>query len=231
MELKIAILECHPNRADYILQLIRNVNSSTKAKTFETYNKKFPDNSFDGYIITGGMPSLLNKRKYPHLKDLVKITKLLSKNKPMLGICLGHQIIAETFGGKIKEAEKLEVGFRRITLLKQNDLLRGLPKIFYAFNYHWDFVSRLPENFEKYAKSDLCKIHSIKHKTKPIYGIQFHPEFNNIVAKGILHSLRDEIIEEEIDFNKLIKDISLYSQKVSIQIMKNFLKIVQSSIK
>ena len=98
--------------------------------------------------------------------------------KPILGICLGHQAIAETFGGKLGLAPKVMHG-------KQSQLQFEAPSILYdgienkcsVMRYHSLMVEELPEDFEVTARStDDQVIMGIQHKNLPIYGFQYHPE-------------------------------------------------------
>ena len=98
--------------------------------------------------------------------------------KPILGICLGHQAIAEAFGGKLGLALKVMHG-------KQSQLQFEAPSILYdgienkcsVMRYHSLMVEELPEDFEVTARStDDQVIMGFQHKTLPIYGFQYHPE-------------------------------------------------------
>ena len=126
-------------------------------------------------------------------------------------------------GGKVDEAENLEVGFNHIQVLDRENLLKDIPEKFPAFTYHWDYVSLIPPDFKVTARSDLCGVHSIKHLSKPIFGIQFHIEFDKINAEEIIDYLKEEISEEGINVEDLIHKTNLYSDDISKTIMKNFL--------
>ena len=98
--------------------------------------------------------------------------------KPILGICLGHQAIAEAFGGKLGLAPKVMHG-------KQSQLQFEAPSILYdgienkcsVMRYHSLMVEELPEDFEVTARStDDQVIMGIQHRNLPIYGFQYHPE-------------------------------------------------------
>ena len=98
--------------------------------------------------------------------------------KPILGICLGHQAIAEAFGGKLVLAPKVMHG-------KQSQLQFEAPSILYdgienkcsVMRYHSLMVEELPEDFEVTARStDDQVIMGIQHRNLPIYGFQYHPE-------------------------------------------------------
>lgn len=94
---------------------------------------------------------------------------------PVLGICYGHQLIANSSGGNVKSS-KTEFGRSNINLLLDDDLFSGINKNFEAWMSHGDSVINLPNTFEILAKSSYSEIASYRSKDKRIRGIQFHPE-------------------------------------------------------
>ena len=97
---------------------------------------------------------------------------------PMLGVCLGHQAIGQAFGGRIAPAPRLMHG--KLSAIRHNGdgLFLGLPQGFKATRYHSLVVEResLPETLQVNADADQGIIMSIKHRERPIFGVQFHPE-------------------------------------------------------
>ncbi len=122
---------------------------------------------YKGVIFSGG-PDI---EKAKNCIDLI-----LNLDVPILGICLGHQLIALAFGGKIGKADKEEYALTKIYVDNEDDIFLGIPKEFNAWASHKDEVKELPKDFIILAHSDICKIEAMKHKSKPIYGVQFHPE-------------------------------------------------------
>lgn len=98
---------------------------------------------------------------------------------PILGVCLGHQAIAETFGAKITYAKKIMHGKQsEIKIIDQSPIFNKLDKNFLAARYHSLSVSRetLPKELKITAQTDDDEIMAIEHTTYPIFGLQFHPE-------------------------------------------------------
>ncbi|MDI6654310.1 MAG: GMP synthase subunit A [Candidatus Hydrothermarchaeota archaeon] len=95
---------------------------------------------------------------------------------PILGICLGHQLLAKLYGGEVSTAEIGEYAESEILVDEEDEILKGLSPSFKAWVSHKDEVSKLPENFIKLAHSATCKIEAMVHKSLPLYGVQFHPE-------------------------------------------------------
>jgi len=108
-------------------------------------------------------------------KDM--ITNFMGK-KPILGVCLGHQTIAELFGGKIVQAEKIMHGKTDMVTHDGKNLFAGLPNPLKLVRYHSLVLeeSSLPEDFEITSKSSDGAIMGIRHKTERVEGVQFHPE-------------------------------------------------------
>lgn len=108
------------------------------------------------------------------------VIKHFKDKTPILGICLGHQSIAQTFGAKVVKAKNMMHGkTSKIKVLKDNTIFNGLPKEFTETRYHSLTVSQenIPEIIEVTSKStDDDEIMSLKIKDKDIYGLQFHPE-------------------------------------------------------
>jgi len=103
---------------------------------------------------------------------------------PILGVCLGHQSIGQAFGGDVIRAKALMHG--KTSLIHHNDkgVFKGLPNPFTATRYHSLSVKRetLPEELEVTAWTDDGEIMGFQHRTRPIYGVQFHPE--SIATEG-----------------------------------------------
>ena len=97
---------------------------------------------------------------------------------PVLGVCLGHQCVAEAFGGKIVRASSLVHGKSSMIRHNGNGLFADLPTPFEAGRYHSLVVERrsFPDCLEIIADSDDGEIMALRHRKFPIYGVQFHPE-------------------------------------------------------
>jgi GMP synthase (glutamine-hydrolysing) len=128
----------------------------------------------DALILSGGAP-----RVAWETPKLGNCTDYFDHFKgPILGECVGMQLMAIHFGGKAGPADAPEYGLARMQVIDEDDLFKGLPKEFLVWESHNDEVKETP-NFKVLALSENCKIQAIKHTSKPFYGVQFHPEVNN----------------------------------------------------
>ncbi|MDH7564333.1 MAG: GMP synthase subunit A [Candidatus Bathyarchaeota archaeon] len=128
----------------------------------------------DGLVLSGGAPRVAWES--PRLGNCTDYFDRFSG--PILGECLGMQLMAIHFGGSAGPAEIPEFGLARMQVLEEDDLFRELPREFLVWESHNDEVKDAP-GFDVLAASENCKIQAIKHREKPLYGVQFHPEVNN----------------------------------------------------
>ncbi len=110
--------------------------------------------------------------------NCLNIVKSLHKKIPILGVCLGHQIIGQVFGCKIVQTEKLMHGKTSQIVSKKKGILKNLPKVFEATRYHSLIIDKktLSKNLEITAESKDGLIMGVQHKRYNIHGVQFHPE-------------------------------------------------------
>jgi len=170
-----------------------------------------------------------------HPKDSGICLEILKniENTPILGICLGHQAFGLVFNGKI---EKLEIPLHgktsEITVTDKNSILfKDMPEKFNVMRYHSLYVSEenLPEELTVTAKSDDGIIMALEHKTKDIYGIQFHPEsFFTEYGKNIIKNFISNTKKETLQSND--KNTEETERKKADEVFKKYLKKLQDNI-
>lgn len=112
------------------------------------------------------------------------VHEALNQNKPLLGVCLGHQAIAEALGGRVEHAEELMHGKTSQVVHDGSTLFDGVPKTFRATRYHSLAVvdGTVPDSLDVTARTEGGVIMGLCHLDKPVYGVQFHPE--SVVTEG-----------------------------------------------
>ena len=110
--------------------------------------------------------------------NCLKIVKSFYNKIPILGVCLGHQIIGQVFGSKIIQAKKLMHGKTSKIKSKKNGILKNLPSTFEATRYHSLVIDKktLSKELEITAETEDGIIMGVQHKKFNIHGVQFHPE-------------------------------------------------------
>ena len=108
----------------------------------------------------------------------IPIIEAFAGKKPILGVCLGHQSIGQHFGGRVVRAKRLMHGKTSPINHNGREIFEGVPQRFLATRYHSLLVERetLPDCLEVTADTDEGEIMGLRHKTLPVWGVQFHPE-------------------------------------------------------
>ena len=151
-------------------------------------------------------------------------------NIPILGICLGHQAIGMNFGGEIKRLENpLHGKTSEITVLSENSVLfKNLPKKFKVMRYHSLYVDDIPEDLEVTAKSEDGVVMAVEHKSKNIFGIQFHPEsIFTEYGKNMIRNFLNIEVSETLQNNENSKNTK---EKGNFIDMNKYLKKLQENI-
>ena len=151
-------------------------------------------------------------------------------NIPILGICLGHQAIGMNFGGEIRRLENpLHGKTSEITVLSENSVLfKNLPKKFKVMRYHSLYVDNIPEELEVTARSEDGVAMAVEHKSKNIFGIQFHPEsFFTEYGKNMIRNFLNIEVSENLQNNKNFENSK---KKGNFENMDKYLKKLQENI-
>jgi len=124
-------------------------------------------------VILSGGPSSVTKDNFHFLPGFIREKP---DGKAVLGICLGHQLLAHTLGGVVVKGKNAEYGISRIEVDAPGVLLSGLPASFNAWVSHFDEVNGMPKGFISLAHSDTCAHEAMEMPEKKLFSVQFHPE-------------------------------------------------------
>ncbi len=132
-----------------------------------------------GLILSGG-PASVYEDDAPKLDPT-----LLELDLPVLGLCYGHQLLVHLFNGRVRKGHKREYGVASVRVEKPVGVLEHLNRTETVWMSHYDIVDALPNMFEVLASTDNCPIAAVRHKRRPIYGLQWHPEVTH-TEHGVL---------------------------------------------
>jgi len=155
-----------------------------KPEEIKTLSEKF---NVRGLILSGG-PASVYEQNTPRPDP-----RILELNLPILGLCYGHQLIAQTVGGKVEPASQREYGIAYVKVDKPVGVLKGLSEREKVWMSHGDTVFAIPSEYEVLAHTENCPVAAFRHKNKPIYGLQWHPEV--VHTKNGMQMLRNFIFE------------------------------------
>jgi anthranilate synthase component II len=172
------------NYDSFTYNLVHLVEKITGEKVDVFRNDQIPMEDVQGYdkIILSPGPGLPSEAGM-----LLPLIRQYAASKSILGVCLGHQAIGEAFGGQLVNLSKVYHGVatpvnikvrEKAELLVNADLFSGLPNGFLAGRYHSWVIDpdNFPESLEVTATDDYGHIMALRHKTRDVLGVQFHPE-------------------------------------------------------
>ncbi len=166
---KIVVLDFGSQYSHLICRRIRDFSVYAELVPYDVPYDKIKEMQPKGIIFSGG-PSSVYKDNAPKPNS-----KVFEDNVPILGICYGHQLIVDKFGGKVKRKNR-EYGSALLTIDSSKDLLNNLGDSVRAWMSHGDEAEEIPSGFEVIGHTKSARAAAIASKDKPIYGIQFHPE-------------------------------------------------------
>lgn len=149
-------------------------------ETVRRWDESYDDHrEFDVIVLSGGSSFSLESNVDGLAREIALVKET---TKPVIGVCLGAEIIAYAFGGTLKQMKKEDHGPRRVSVLSPHPVFRGL-KEFSVNESHRFAVDVLPETFELLASSS-CGPEMFRHRSFPIFGMQFHPESVKYASDG-----------------------------------------------
>ena len=136
-----------------------------------------------GLILSGG-PSSVYAERAPKCD-----AQLFQLGIPVLGICYGMQLACEALGGQVASTPAREYGRARCRIISNDDLFAGVPEETDVWMSHGDQVSSVSDEFVPLARTHTCPIAAVRHRSLPIFGLQFHPEVTYTPYGGqVLHN-------------------------------------------
>ena len=166
---KIVVLDFVSQYSHLICRRIRDFSVYAELVPYDISLEELKKLNPKGIIFSGG-PSSVYDSKAP-----TPTKKIFQMQIPILGICYGHQIIVNNFGGKVKRVNK-EYGSAVLSIDDNSDIFNGVGDSIRAWMSHGDEAKLVPDNFEIIGHTENARAAAISNKQKAVYGIQFHPE-------------------------------------------------------
>ncbi len=186
-------------------------------------------------IVLGGPMNVYEEDKYPFLrKEDIFLKEVFKKGLPVLGFCLGAQLIAKAKGASIKKNPVKEIGWFSISLDKDvlpDPLFQGFPEEFDVFQWHGDTFD-IPANATKLAASELCSNQAFRVDNN-IYGLQFHIEVTDEMIQQWVDAYKAEIdsLKGFVDPEKIVADTKskfAHYRKQARLFGSNFLNLINA---
>ncbi|WP_440007094.1 type 1 glutamine amidotransferase [Halomicrococcus sp. SG-WS-1] len=155
------------------------------------------DFEFDGAVVSGSRSSVYWDEPWiSQVKEWVE--RAIETGMPMLGVCYGHQLLADVLGGEVRDMGEYEIGYREIRHSGDSPLFEGVDERFVAFTTHSDEVAELPPDAESIAENEYGN-HGFRKGD--VFGVQFHPEYDTATAEEVTRGkdLPDDRIRRVLD--------------------------------
>ncbi|MFP4590360.1 MAG: type 1 glutamine amidotransferase [Halobacteriales archaeon] len=156
---------------------------------FDVTAGELPDTTaYDGIVITGSSASVYWDEDWIDATRAY-VDEAIEAAVPTLGVCWGHQLIADALGGTVEDMGRYEIGYREITHNGRSPLLAGIDRRFLAYTTHSDAVTAVPDGATVIARNDV----SIQgFQSGVAFGVQFHPEYDAETAREVTEA-KDEL--------------------------------------
>ena len=175
---------------------------------------------------------------YPFLTDEINLIKsAVAANIPVLGICLGGQLVSAALGGEVYKGEKKEIGWHPIYITpaaaddplfsKLETFKTAFSPNFVGFSWHGDYFT-LPTHAALLAYSDLCECHAIRYGIS-VYALQFHPEISAATVDTWLEEFAEDFASSGLDSKKLLEDTNRFAdaqRQAALEIGRCWLDLV-----
>lgn len=202
--MKVAVLETgrppealEPRFGRYPEMFRRLLGADLVGPSFDVTAGQYParPEDFSGYIVTGSPAGVYDD--FAWIAPLKSFLVEASGKAKLVGVCFGHQIMAEAFGGRVeKSAKGWGVGLQRYGVVEQAPWMDGAFDIAVAAS-HQDQVVEQPPRSRVLAGSDFCEIGMLAYAEFPAMSVQFHPEFEPEFAAALIEARRDRLEEPD----------------------------------
>lgn len=217
---RIAVLDASHNERDTKRNFRRELDA--ELVEFDVTSGELPETfDFDGAVVTGSRSSVYWDE--PWIDPLKEwIAEAVDHGLPFLGVCYGHQLLADVLGGTVEGMGSYEIGYNEIRRTGESPLFEGIDERFLAFTTHSDAVTALPPGAEALAENEYSN-HGFRKDR--VFGVQFHPEYDLETAESLTR--RKPITEERR--RRVLEGITEENYDAACQaklVFENFLEYV-----
>ncbi len=166
----VLILDFGGQYSRLIARRVRDLNVYCEIRPYRTDAGKIAAGEYRGILLSGG-PSSVCAEDAPRCD-----ARIFSLGIPVLGICYGAQLMAQTLGGAVAGSPRREYGKTSVSFASGSELFAGLPEKSDCWMSHTDRIASLPEGFRATASSASCPVAAMEDGRRRLYAVQFHPE-------------------------------------------------------
>jgi GMP synthase (glutamine-hydrolysing) len=192
---------------DIPVETVRTFEGEPVPKTLE---------GFDGLILMGGPMGVYEQDRYPFLRDEIRlIQESLKNDRPILGVCLGSQLLASALGARVSPGREKEIGWHPVRLTdaaREDPLWKGVDDSFTAYHWHGD-IFELPSGAVSLASSDLTRHQAFRYG-RNAYGTLFHMEVTGAIIRNMVKTFGGELHEAGIDGQALLSETGKHLRRL-----------------
>ncbi len=186
----ILIIDNHSKNVPLIENILKKFGARYIVKDQKSSFRELEKNTYKGIIFSGGVPYLDELIDFNEIK--ADIACLINYDVPILGICVGHEIIGDACGADIaKHATPEWFTEMKVKILSKKKIFAGIPDEITVYEHHERYLKNIPKILEITASSRKTKVEAVFHKTRPIFGLQFHPEKSGVAGEKIFKNFVD----------------------------------------
>ena len=186
--MKVLVLNSYVDQTKYARQFENLCNQVKKGcdadvekASYQDFDAKYLGTKrglFDGIVLSGTEALFSKPDQKAKFSSTIKAVEAI--DLPLLGICGGHQLIGMAYGVEVGNLGKTIKSYNDVNVLVDDPIFEGLAKTISVWESHEEMVERLPADFQLLAQSESTSIEAFKKSNGILYGVQFHPERNDV---------------------------------------------------
>ncbi len=230
MRTEIAVIDASVGDTPAERNLTRELEAAgADVTTYKVSNGQFPPSAtgdvwqYDGVVVSGSQTAVYDDENWIH--ELTAWARDLHRaDVPVLGICWGHQFLAQALGGRVVDMGEYELGYRTVEHVGEDPLFADVPASFTAFQTHSDRVAELPSGAVELARNDYG-LQAFRLGSS--FGVQFHPEYDRQTAEWVIDG--KELPEDRLrSVRDTLTETNAAAARETARVFENFVQIVET---